>query len=180
MKMNRKKLNHFRHLLLNEKSRLVSEVQALNRSGLDYELSESIGELSVYDNHPADIADVTFEREKDLGLKDNELELLANIEESLAKIENGTYGECDICGKEIGEERLESIPYAVLCIDCQRELEEDHPNNPRPAEEDVLERIPFEASSRVGFDAEDTWQAVERYNETPKDRKEGLNNVEKL
>ena len=49
--------------------------------------------------------------------------MLESIEEALARIENGTYGTCERCGKQIAEERLEAIPYATRCIDCQRLVE---------------------------------------------------------
>ena len=46
--------------------------------------------------------------------------MLAAIDKALAKIEDGTYGTCERCGKPIGAERLEALPYAELCIDCKR------------------------------------------------------------
>ena len=77
-------------------------------------LAESVGELSSYDNHSSDLAAETFEREKDLGLRDNAKIMLMKVNRALEKIENGTYGRCEKCGKSIEEERLEAIPYALL------------------------------------------------------------------
>jgi DnaK suppressor protein len=45
---------------------------------------------------------------------------LADVERALEKLEDGTYGICDDCGEAIGEERLEAIPWATLCINCAR------------------------------------------------------------
>ena len=45
------------------------------------------------------------------------------IDAALARIDAGTYGTCERCGRPIGQERLEAIPYATLCIDCKREVE---------------------------------------------------------
>ena len=45
---------------------------------------------------------------------------LRDVERALAKLDDGTYGRCDRCGNPIGEERLEAIPWAVLCIDCKK------------------------------------------------------------
>lgn len=45
---------------------------------------------------------------------------LRDVERALAKIDEGTYGRCDRCGKPIGDERLDAIPWALLCIDCKK------------------------------------------------------------
>ena len=45
---------------------------------------------------------------------------LRDVERALAKLDDGTYGSCDRCGKPIGDERLEAIPWALLCIDCKK------------------------------------------------------------
>ena len=49
--------------------------------------------------------------------------MLAEIDAALKRIEEGTYGICTNCGKEIPVDRLEALPWATLCIDCQRGLE---------------------------------------------------------
>lgn len=48
---------------------------------------------------------------------------LANIERALARIKNGTYGECEVCGNKIPLARLNALPYATSCIECQRAAE---------------------------------------------------------
>ena len=58
-----------------------------------------------------------------LKLKQTDAKILQAIEEALWRIEKGTYGLCRVCGREIGAERLEAVPYATLCIDDKR-LEE--------------------------------------------------------
>jgi RNA polymerase-binding protein DksA len=62
-------------------------------------------------------------RELDEGLEENADHLLGEIDAALARIEEGTYGLCTSCGKPIGRERLEALPYATLCIDDKRALE---------------------------------------------------------
>ena len=71
---------------------------------------QSSGELSSYDNHPGDQATELYEREKDLALLDHEREHLRDIDYSLKQIENGTYGICEVSGKEIPYDRLEALP----------------------------------------------------------------------
>ena len=56
-------------------------------------------------------------------LRERERGLLGKIEQALAKIEQGIYGECEGCGEEIGLKRLEARPVAELCIDCKAEQE---------------------------------------------------------
>ena len=107
--------------LLEERKRLEVEI-----SELDADLSESLeesSEESPYDQHMAETAAVTLDREIDLSLEENTLASIAQIDRALAKLENGSYGHCDNCGKPIGEERLKVAPFATLCIDCKR-LEE--------------------------------------------------------
>ena len=49
--------------------------------------------------------------------------LLIQVEEALKRLDNGTYGQCIICGKQIPEERLEAIPWTLLCVEDQQQLE---------------------------------------------------------
>ncbi|MDZ4957311.1 yteA family sporulation protein, partial [Clostridium perfringens] len=81
--------------------------------------AENSSELSFYDNHPADIATETFEAEMGRALEANEVSLLHKINDALRSIDEGSYGKCKKCGKDIDEERLEFLPYAENCIECQ-------------------------------------------------------------
>jgi DnaK suppressor protein len=107
-----------RQRLLQERRRLELEI-----SELDADLSESLeesSEESPYDQHMAETAGVTLDREIDLSLEENTLASIAQIDRALGKLENGSYGSCDRCGKPIGDERLDAAPFATLCIDCKR------------------------------------------------------------
>ncbi len=110
-----------REQLLVERERLEHEI-----AELDADLSESLedsSEESPYDQHMAETAGVTLDREIDLTLQENARASVAQIDRALGKLENGSYGRCDKCGKPIGEDRLQAAPFATLCIDCKR-LEE--------------------------------------------------------
>jgi RNA polymerase-binding transcription factor DksA len=87
-------------------------------------LTEETGELlsSSADNHLADTASETYERELDEGIEEDAREQLREVEEALARIEAGTYGTCSVCGKPIPEERLEAVPWTTLCIEDARKL----------------------------------------------------------
>ena len=87
-------------------------------------LIEETGDLSIGSgDHIADSATETFMRELDEGLEENAGHLLAEIDEALRRIEEGTYGTCLACGGPIGEERLGAVPYATLCIADKRAQE---------------------------------------------------------
>jgi DnaK suppressor protein len=64
-----------------------------------------------------------YEREKSLALLRNLEEKLYDLSRALAMIEDGTYGLCEICGKEIGTERLEALPYTSYCLACKALVE---------------------------------------------------------
>ena len=86
-------------------------------------LEEETGELlSAADNHLADAATETYERELDEGLEEDAREQLHQVEKALARLESGEYGRCEICGQEIPVERLEAVPWTTLCIDDARRL----------------------------------------------------------
>ncbi len=75
----------------------------------------------------ADVADQalrTYTKELSFSQSENEAQLLQMVNGSLSRMEDGTYGQCLSCGKEIGIRRLEAVPWTHLCIDCQTKAEE--------------------------------------------------------
>jgi YteA family regulatory protein len=155
--------------LINEKNLLLDRIKGIDQGGLHQSLGASTGELSVYDNHPGDVAREVFERSKDFSLRENALLIVGAIDEALEKMEKGTYGICDACGSEITAERLEAVPYTTLCIRCKKGDEQIPRAGDRPVEEDVLEDIyarPFrDQPDNVEFDWEDSFQEVAGWNE---------------
>ena len=75
------------------------------------------------DSHMADSASETLDREMELSIGDNAEHLLESIDGALARIDAGTYGNCERCGRPIASDRLEALPWATECIECKR-LEE--------------------------------------------------------
>jgi RNA polymerase-binding transcription factor len=75
------------------------------------------------DSHTAEAATTTLDREIDYTLEENSTRMLTAIDDSLRRIDNGTYGTCARCQGAISEARLEAYPWASLCIDCKREAE---------------------------------------------------------
>lgn len=116
-------LDKYRKKLLSEKEQILKEIEVIEAS-LDYGASASEGsELADYDQHPTDDATETVEKERDFTVRDSWKDVFNRIEQALAKIDNGTYGQCDRCGVEIPVERLNIMPYAVYCVSCQDVLE---------------------------------------------------------
>jgi DnaK suppressor protein len=111
---------HFREELEQARDRLLKTIEHHDIGGAS--LTEETGELlsGSADNHLADTATETYEREMDEGLEEDAREQLRQIEKALARIESGEYGRCEICGKEIPLERLEATPSTTLCIDDAR------------------------------------------------------------
>ncbi len=107
----------FRELLLDERRRVTEAIEYLHAENAG-SMDEEIPETGM-----ADTATVTVDRELDYSLEENSAHVLREIEAALGRIDNGTFGTCARCGKPIGEERLEAMPYVTLCIECKR-LEE--------------------------------------------------------
>jgi DnaK suppressor protein len=121
--MTKAEIDHYRRRLLAIKRRLDGNLSELEEETLRPLGGEPSGGLSDVPVHLADLASDDYAEEVNLGLLENEEQLLAEVDKSLDRIERGTYGRCENCGREISKERLEAIPYARYCIRCARELQ---------------------------------------------------------
>ena len=86
---------------------------------------DSVSELSAFDQHQADLGTETFEREKDLSFLESIEAELADVEHALRRLDEGTYGICEACGRPIDEDRLEAVPAARFCRDDQQKAERE-------------------------------------------------------
>lgn len=100
--------------LLEEQAKLQAQLERL--ATVEY---ESVG----YSNHMADDATKAFDQAVDVTLKRNIEASLEEIQEALTRFEQGTYGLCEHCGARIDRARLEALPHARLCLDCQARRE---------------------------------------------------------
>jgi len=98
------------------------ELTELEAGTFNQSQSDLSGEVS-FDEESADAGTFTFERERDLSLGNNLRDLLDKVDSALRRINAGTYGTCERCGRPIDKARLKALPYSVLCIDCKK-LEE--------------------------------------------------------
>lgn len=168
--LSNEQMNRCKNILLTRQSELINQIQ--DHYGLTEQATDSVGELSSYDNHPGDMGTELFERGKDLALNEHAEKELEQINESLHAIEEGTYGFCTMCGEEISFDRLLAVPTTDRCVnhaDTQT-FTRDY-----PVEEEVFSPNinPNEVTDedQVGYDAEDAWQEVSKYgtSETPSD-----------
>lgn len=100
--------------LIDEKARLVEQVEQLE--------SPKYGNIG-YSNHIADDATDAYDQAVDETLKHNAEVALKAVERALAKFNDGTYGLCEACGGRIDRARLEALPHARHCLDCQSRRE---------------------------------------------------------
>lgn len=115
---------HFEQRLLDERRRAVAQMQQF---GADQRTSQddADGEMGSWRFHMADEGTDTYEREQSFLLASREGQLLLNIDEALRRLYRTpeSYGSCTECGKRIGYERLDAIPYAKTCVSCKKDWE---------------------------------------------------------
>lgn len=116
------------------KNTLLKRLEELEHS-IDNEEEFETTELSNYDNHPADNATDLTDKHTRLALRRHYEDEITEIREALTAIDEGTYGKCTECGKEIPLERLEAIPSTTTCVEhVQQEVNQEI----RPVEESLL------------------------------------------
>jgi DnaK suppressor protein len=113
----------YRSRLEDERARLLHAVGFLVKENPG-SVSDELGELAEggTDNHLGDMATAMYDRELDEGLEEGAQQTLSEIEAALRRMDDGTYGVCEVCGKPVAPERLAAIPWARRCIDDQRKV----------------------------------------------------------
>jgi RNA polymerase-binding transcription factor DksA len=139
------------------------DLRALTQE-LSQSQTESVQELSSYDNHPSDLAAETFEREKDFSRAWALRARLRDIRRAQERLARGEYGRCQGCGGTIDAERLMELPWVALCVACQEAVEERASRQGQeegtPSRPGWWSRSP---QGDAGIDGEDVWQALSRY-----------------
>ena len=113
--LSEKEVQELKEKLLEERKDLQAQFDDLEEFSFGSNQSDLSGEMG-FDEEYADAGTATFERERDLSLVNNLRDLLERIDKALGKIDEGTYGLCDRCGRPIEKLRLKALPYANLCI----------------------------------------------------------------
>lgn len=143
--MDEQKKEHYKQLLLNEKRQHDNTLNDMKGFDMGEQDKYSPTELSNYDNHPADMGSEVYEAEHGKALQVHEEHFIKDVDDALQRLENGTFGKCAFCGKDIDEDRLEVVPSARLCIECEedKEITMEFLRNNRPIEEKAVWDAPF-------------------------------------
>lgn len=118
MSLNKKKIGEFQERLETLYGKLTNSLRLSN------EEVKQPDESKGYSQHQADEGTDDFDRIISLGLSSERREILRQVERALEKIQEGTYGVCDVTGDPIPEARLEAIPYATMTVAAQTRFEQ--------------------------------------------------------
>ncbi len=130
----------YKKLIQKQLEETKNTIESMKKSDNNGQDRNSPTELSNYDNHPAEMATELFQQEMSSALKIHAETIEHKMEDALKRIDNGTYGICTHCGAEIPSERLDAMPYAQLCVNCE-DTAENRPEKKysvRPNEEKVM------------------------------------------
>jgi DnaK suppressor protein len=114
--MDKQRLEHYRKLLETRRHNLRASVARSEEDGRAAQVTDSAQDI-------ADRASSSYQKEFLFARSNNDRQFLQMVEHALSNIAEGIYGECEHCGNEIGERRLEAVPWARHCIVCQEKLE---------------------------------------------------------
>lgn len=164
--INNYQLQQFKQILEEMKSESLQSIANKNET-IATNASES-GELSNYDNHPADSGTELYDREKDYILMKYANKDLDQIEHALKQIEKGNYGICEVCSQPIMMERLEAIPYATHCVEHSIQSEKHDVAN-HDNDSFISEHDPNDFFSVAQFGTSETpsdfFQSMDSYND---------------
>lgn len=166
--MNNKTIQHYKKELLNKRAEFENIKASMNENSEAKQNMFGSGELSNYDNHPADLSSEVAELGVNNALMVHDEYFIDQVEHALEKIEKGTFGNCEICGKEIEKERLDAMPYASRCIECENEnnIEITDNNYIRPVEEQVID-APF-GRKYLNQQEDDEYEGIDQLNDLMK------------
>jgi DnaK suppressor protein len=109
--------DRFRRRLEDEQQRLQEMIRDIEAEREEVRLTETSSDRSP-DPNTAEGGSLAFEMEKELSILENTRDILSKVEESLTRIDEGTYGMCDVCGGAIPVARLDALPYTKMCVTC--------------------------------------------------------------
>ncbi len=118
MALKKKEIEEYKKRLEELKSQLSKSVRGVSED------VKSPDEQKGYSQHQADEGTDDFGRTISLEVTAKEMNIIKQIDRALAKIEDGTYGKCDISGDDIPVKRLDAIPYATMTVASQEKLEQ--------------------------------------------------------
>jgi RNA polymerase-binding transcription factor len=114
-KLTTQEIDELRTRLESEREELADQLTTIEDQAFAATQSDMSGDVGV-DDESADAGTATFEREKELSIEQNVRDLIQKIDRALKRIDDGTYGICEVCGKPIEKARIKALPYVDLCI----------------------------------------------------------------
>ena len=114
-KLTTAEIDELRTHLESERAELSTQLTTIEDQAFAATQSDMSGDVGV-DDESADAGTATFEREKELSIEQNVRDLIQKIDRALKRIDDGTYGICEVCGKPIEKARIKALPYVDLCI----------------------------------------------------------------
>jgi DnaK suppressor protein len=121
-KLDAEALAQIRSRLTDERSDLGRQIEEIEQESFQGTQSDLTGEVGL-DEDFADAGTATFDRERALSLQNNMRDLVDQISRAITRIDEGSYGTCERCGRPIDAARLKALPHALLCMDCKRREE---------------------------------------------------------
>lgn len=117
--MNKKDLEYFKQLLFTKRQEILEDMGLIEESAIKNSTKDAIGTDATYSTHMADQGTDAQEREKAFFYASREHRHLNLLNEALERINDGTFGICIVCGKDIPKERLEAVPITQRCVPCK-------------------------------------------------------------
>lgn len=124
---------NYRQRLLTMAARMKSDESGVANEALRQAGGEVSGNLSNVPMHMADIGTDTFEQEMSASLLTNARQLQTEVAAALDRLEQGSFGKCRQCGRDIAEDRLQAVPYTPYCVECAQNAEDDGEAGFQPA-----------------------------------------------
>lgn len=121
VKMSPEDLAYFKELILKKKAKVIRNLEYLRSTIVDATTKDATGDASNYSFHMADQGTDAMEREKSFMFAARDEKYLKQLNDALARIENGTYGICRKTGKLISRERLEAVPTTTISVQAKKD-----------------------------------------------------------
>lgn len=115
-------MTKFKEALIAERARLAEQIRRIDDRTAGRDRLDSMVSAEDFDEPGGDAASETLERSQAMAIGENFRDMLGHVDHALGKLEKGTYGQCDSCGKNIAKARLEFLPWAAMCADCRKRL----------------------------------------------------------
>jgi RNA polymerase-binding transcription factor len=115
----RRTLGAIRAQLVAQQKELLAQLEEIEEATSAASQPDISGDVS-FDEDSVDAGSFTSEREKDLSIAQNARDLLDKMTKALQKIDDGTYGICESCGKRIDAARVKALPHVLLCLSCKK------------------------------------------------------------